>query len=153
MLKSIQNSSVLSSVIPFPLIFLRFCVFLFLCTSFSLFFWPFLWLIMPRCLRAFVPSCLRAFVPSCLRAFVTSCLRAFVPSSIGVYWCLYAFSYSSLHPFVSSSLKAFCAYVAWSFASLILSYLLFLNYIQQLYFLWLITCCSSHLIKMCTCSV
>ena len=130
MLKSIQNSSVLSSVIPFPLIFLRFFVFLFLCTSFSLFFWPFLWLIMPRCLRAFVPSCLRAFVPLCLCAFVPSCLRAFV------YWCLYAFSHSSLHPFVSSSLKAFCAFVAWSFASLILSYFTRPQlYIQQLYFL------------------
>ena len=114
LLKSIQNSSVLSSVIPFPLIFFRFFVFLFLCTSFSLFFWPFLWLIMPRCLRASVLSCLRAFV----------------------HWCLYAFSHSSLHPFVSSSLKAFCAFVAWSFASLILSYFTRPQlYIQQLYFL------------------
>lgn len=134
MLKSIQNPSVLLSVISFPLIFsISLCFITFYDHLFSLF------LAVSLVDNTSMLSCLRPFVPSCFRAFV--------------YWCLFAFSHSSLHPFVSSSLKAFCAFVAWSFASLILSYLLFLNYIQQLYFLWLITCCSSHLIKMCTCSV
>ena len=97
LLKSIQNPSVLLSVISFPLIFsISLCFITFYDHLFSLFLAVSMVdnTSMLTCLRAFVPSCLRAFVPSSIgvsmrspirlsiRSFLRA-LRSFVPLWLG----------------------------------------------------------------------
>ena len=97
LLKSIQNPSVLLSVISFPLIFsISLCFITFYDHLFSLFLAVSLVdnTSMLSCLRPFVPSCFRIFVPSSIgvslrspirlsiRSFLRS-LRPFVPLWLG----------------------------------------------------------------------